>query len=143
MQAAYRSSWRDSVFIEYYYNSANCKCDGYCTEDTSNNFIGIRHVAGSPLGDTSYAEYQNGSQAKTNLDFSQVIYIAQSFFMAAAAALRVPVAFNTQVDFVEYFNLTEDSWQMKNLHKTAPNATLQVLHTKLHKWFECKGESCM
>jgi N-acetylglucosamine-6-sulfatase len=115
---AYKSAWRDSVFIEYYFNSGNAKCGGYITEDTSNNFIGLRHMAGNPLGDTSYAEYQTGNQG-----------------------LGDGIEFD-KVDFIEYFNLTQDNWQMMNLHKTAPNATLQLLHTKLHKWFQCKGDSC-
>jgi hypothetical protein len=116
---AFKAGWRDSVFIEYYFNSPNAKCTGYITEDTSNNFIGLRHMAGSEFGDTSYAEYQTGNQqGKTGgIEFDEV-------------------------DFVEYFNLTSDNWQMNNLHKTAPNTTQQLLHDKLHKWFQCRGDSC-
>ena len=51
-QATYRASWRDTAFVEYYFNSPNAKCGGYITEDTSNNFIGIRHVSGA-FGDLS------------------------------------------------------------------------------------------
>ena len=43
-QAAYQSTWRDSAFIEYYFNDPNAKCGPYPTESDANNFIGIRHV---------------------------------------------------------------------------------------------------
>ena len=37
---------------------------------------------------------------------------------------------------------TADNWQMTNLHKSLPNATLQKLHDELHQWYNCHGESC-
>jgi len=60
--AAYAAGWRDHVFVEYYFNDPNTKCGDYPTEDRHNNFIGIRHMAGSAFGDTSYTEYQSGNQ---------------------------------------------------------------------------------
>lgn len=93
-KASYGAGWRDSIFIEYYFNSANTKCRNYPTEDDTNNFIGIRHfgetdlVKPSKFGDTSYTEYQTGNQNKQ------------------------PYGINfTHVDFVEYFNITRDNWQ--------------------------------
>ena len=76
---------------------------------------GIRHVGGE-FGDTLYAEYQAGNLAEE--DF-------------------------TEVDFVEYFNLTEDSWAMDNL-RDAPGAAAaqQKLHAKLLAWYACSGDSC-
>merc|ERR1712107_163433 len=91
-QEAYISNWRDSAFIEHYYVSDNEKCNGYKTEDLHNNFIGIRHMADSEFGDSSYAEYQSGNLNKEEINFDNV-------------------------DFVEYFKLSEDPWQMKNLWK--------------------------
>merc|ERR1712190_382712 len=44
---SFAADWRDSVFIEYYFNDNNAKCGGYKTEDIHNNFIGLRHLAGS------------------------------------------------------------------------------------------------
>lgn len=100
------------MFIEYYFNAPNgqythdphhnlasralfdrllvstVKCGDYPTEDSHNNFIGVRHLEDSEFGDTSYTEFQTGNQAQeggVNFD---------------------------QVDFVEYFNLTDDNWQM-------------------------------
>lgn len=114
---AYVRGWRDSVFIEYYFNSNNAKCSGYNTEDIHNNFIGLRHMAGSEFGDTSYAEYQTGNQAHGDISFDKV-------------------------DFVEYFNLTEDNWQMNNLWNKTQAATLDRLHAKVRRWYQCQGDSC-
>lgn len=120
-KAAYQSAWRDSVFIEYYYNSANAKCSGqYPTESAANNFIGIRHLEGSEFGDTLYAEYQTGNQNEA------------------------PYGINfTRVDFVEYYNLTADTWQMNNLANASTTREAQdKLKKKLHQWFECVGDEC-
>lgn len=116
-RALYAANWRDSVFIEYYFNDPNTKCSGYPTEDSTNNFIGIRHMAGSKFGDTSFTLYQTGNQNTKNIDFSTV-------------------------DFVEYFNLTADEWQMNNMWKTGDNATMELLKEKLYSWFDCSGASC-
>ena len=49
----------------------------------------------------------------------------------------------TRTDFVEFFNLTRDTWQMNNLwHDPATSATQQELRTKLHAWFACAGDNC-
>lgn len=117
-QAAYAASWRDHVFIEYYFNANNSKCGGYNTEDIHNNFIGLRHTAGSEFGDTSYAEYMTGSQGQSDVSFDAV-------------------------DFVEYFNLTEDTWQMRNLWKTGDQTAQRKLSQKLRVWFNCRGADCM
>ena len=101
----------------YYYNDPNTKCSKYPTEDSHNNFIGIRHMADSQFGDTSYTLYQTGNQGQANIDF-------------------------TKSDFVEYFNLTADTWQMNNLWKTGDNATQKLLHDKLFDWYACKGANC-
>merc|ERR1712048_1179875 len=107
---AFAAGWRDHVFIEYYYVADNKKCDGYPTEDLHNNFIGLRHMAGSEFGDTSYAEYQTGNQGKADIAFDAI-------------------------DFVEYFNLTADTWQMHNLWKTGSQAAQAELSRKLRVWF--------
>merc|ERR1712070_636754 len=101
------ANWRDSVFIEYYYNADNAKCNGYKTEDIHNNFIGIRHMADSEFGDTSYTEYQTGDQGQADISFDKV-------------------------DFVEYFNLTADNWQMKNLAQKGAPGPVGTTQTQLH-----------
>lgn len=71
--AAYGRAWRDHVFIEYYFNDLNTKCADYPTEDIHNNFITIRHMAGSAFGDTSYSEYQSGTQSQApGVNFDKV-----------------------------------------------------------------------
>ena len=100
LRAAYKAAWRDSVFIEYYYNDYNSKCTANCTtvpasqyphadssctelvqspngvcwggegfgctggcyqtETPANNFIAVRNMEGSAMGNTLYAEYESG-----------------------------------------------------------------------------------
>ena len=48
----------------------------------------------------------------------------------------------TKVDFVEYYDSSSDPWQMKNLHKTTPQATLDALHEKVQSFYHCKGDAC-
>lgn len=104
--------------LRYYYNSPNTKCRSYPTEDNHNNFIGLRYMEGSAFGDVSYAEYQTGNQGEADIDF-------------------------TKVDFVEFFNLTADSWQMNNMwNDTITAATQAALHKSLRSWYGCQGDSC-
>lgn len=92
------------------------------TETPANNFIAVRNMKGSKLGNTLYAEYQSGDQHQSwtnmiNIDF-------------------------TKVDFVEYYNNDNDEWQMHNLAKTADKATLAALHQKVQAWYHCAGDEC-
>ena len=51
----------------------------------------------------------------------------------------------TTVDFVEYYNVSNDPWQMDNLHKStaaADPATIEELHLKVHAWYNCAGDAC-
>jgi len=114
---AYVSNWRDHVFIEYYFNDNNAKCGGYNTEDLHNNFISIRHMPWSEFGDTSYTEFQTGNMKNALVDFDAV-------------------------DFVEYFNLTGDAWQFRNLRKSGDQIVQKKLSDKLHSWYTCRGDSC-
>ena len=143
--------WRDSVFIEYYFNDANTKCVGSCpspggnypkadssctnldknsvcwagecktdcypTESPANNFIAVRNMKGSKLGDTLYAEFKTGNQKHRNIEF------------------RKP-------DFIEYYDHTTDPWQMHNLYKPSDPQQTQAQKEKLHTWFKCKGDTC-
>lgn len=114
---AYAAGWRDHVFFEYYFNDNNSKCGDYNTEDLHNNFIGLRHMPWSEFGDVSYTEFQTGDMAEALVDFDRV-------------------------DFVEYFNLTEDRWQFRNLWKTGDQALQRRLSAKLREWYTCAGTSC-
>jgi arylsulfatase A-like enzyme len=96
-----------------------CLDDCYPTESTSNNFIGLRSMAGSRFGDTLYAEFQTGEQNDMNIDFSNL-------------------------SFVEYYNASMDPWMMTNLAvgSARPASTLALLKTELHKWYDCAGATC-
>jgi N-acetylglucosamine-6-sulfatase len=149
--AAYRKSWRQEVFIEYYFCQTNIKCTSqtqcesgnyplkdsncvnladntdcwcaseqvsdtcYATEDTANNFIALRELDGS--SNTVYAEFQTGDMSDADIKFDKL-------------------------DFVEYFDLSKDPWQMNNLAKTEPHTDLTTLHKRLHRWYKCVGASC-
>ena len=149
----YRTKWRQEVFIEYYYCEYNDKCVSDCrpnpgryphgdencgdlehgtqcwspvcdescyrTENQANNFIGLRRPPGTAGGDVLYAEFQSGDLAKADVKFDAV-------------------------DFTEYYNVSADPWQMKNL---AASSSLTVaardeLHTRLHLWYNCAGDAC-
>jgi hypothetical protein len=43
-----------------------CKSDCYPTESYQNNFIAIRNMKGSKLGDTLYAEFEDGYKVRVN-----------------------------------------------------------------------------
>jgi len=150
---AYRSGWRQEVFIEMYFVSYNVKCTSGChggryphrdslcanvvnntdcwcpikwdgksglptgcypTEDATNNFIAIRELGGK---NTLYAEFQTGDLATGSVDFSRT-------------------------DFVEYYDLAVDPWEMRNLFSSTPAAVLSPLHSRLHRWAACAGPSC-
>jgi N-acetylglucosamine-6-sulfatase len=148
--SAYEASWRQEVFIEYYYghlqgictsgcpageyplqdsycadlaNNTDCWCscdaddDGirYTIEDTTNNYIALRDHRQS--SNSLYAEFQTGDLNSADIDFENV-------------------------DFIEYYNISEDFWQMHNLAKTVPDEKLASLHIRLHNWYTCAGSSC-
>lgn len=149
--STYKSTWRNEVFIEYYYCNYNVKCtrdcpggdypnsdsmcvdlannaDCWCgvakptnhtgcytTEDQANNFIALRELGDG--NDKIYAEFQTGDLTDEPVNFDKV-------------------------DFVEYFDVDKDPWQMQNLAKTTPKADLAPLHARLHKWLHCSGNSC-
>lgn len=72
-----------------------------------------------------HAEYMTGNQGQKALEFG-----------------------DADLDFIEFFNITEDNWQMNNLWKKGatpakPQGAVQAkLHEKLHNWFNCRGADC-
>jgi arylsulfatase A-like enzyme len=151
----YRENWRQEVFIEYYYCNWNVKCTGvgagctlggdypkrdsncvnlanntgcwcgvpkpskdptcYTTEDPTNNFIAIRDFSAD--NNQLYAEFQTGDLTSAAVNFDKV-------------------------DFVEHYDVKNDPWQMHNMNKVTPKATLDALHARVHKWYKCSGTSC-
>lgn len=153
--SSYASTWRQEVFIEYYYCSYNVKCTSqsmcpagkyphqdancvdlannadcwcarandepsndpscYTTEDPSNNFIALRDLRSG--SNKLYAEFQTGDLTTAGVAFDKV-------------------------DFVEYYNVDEDPWQMHNLAKTAPETEVAPYSKRLRTWYNCVGDSC-
>jgi N-acetylglucosamine-6-sulfatase len=152
-------SWRQDVFIEHYYCEYNIKCvDGpkttckagnyperdstcvdltpganadcwcqsesypvdlsdscYATEDPGNNFIAVRNLtAGENI---VYVEYQTGDLSKAQINFEEV-------------------------DFVEYYDLSEDDVQLKNLAKGLNAGDRARLSARVRQWLGCSGKSC-
>mmetsp|Transcript_26042 Transcript_26042/g.67086 ORF Transcript_26042/g.67086 Transcript_26042/m.67086 type:complete len:502 (-) Transcript_26042:330-1835(-) len=143
---AYGARWRTGVFHEYYFcdfndkcvqdcpagqypksdsycgdleNNAECWCPGgsmcYRTEDQHNNFIALRSLANGT--NTLYTEYQTGDLADGDILFDKV-------------------------DFVEYFDVAADPWQMRNLANSSEAAVVGDLHRELRRWYECAGDAC-
>ena len=44
--------------------------------------------------------------------------------------------------FEEYFDMTQDPWQIHNIAKTAPRAEVAALRSRLHALWECKATDC-
>eukprot|EP00040_Diaphanoeca_grandis_P039932 m.260648 g.260648 ORF g.260648 m.260648 type:complete len:521 (-) comp40388_c0_seq1:488-2050(-) len=110
------TTWRDSMFVEYYYVGIDGKCGmSSPIERPDNNFIGIRFTNSSKYGNLLYAEFQNGTDGW--VDF------------------KTP-------DFHEVYDLDADPWQLNNLYKTFDQGKLSDLHDTIHQWLSCKGESC-
>ena len=66
---------------------------------------------------TLYAEFQTGDLANGDIKFDAV-------------------------DFVEYYDVDKDPWEVNNLATIAPASVLAPLKKQLHKWFDCSGASC-
>jgi len=153
--ASYRSNWRKELFFEAYFCSYNTKCiqgpekmsgnyphkdsqcadlehnrlcwisgtsdDGsakepcYMTEDLTNNFVALRQIDGPR--NSLYAEFHTGDQAVRNIDFKHV-------------------------DFVEYYDMTSDPWQQRNLADDLPTERHEWFHSRLQNWYMCSGSSC-
>jgi N-acetylglucosamine-6-sulfatase len=146
--SAYEASWRQEVFIEYYFCAENVKCTSECppgnypskdsncadlannadcwcgrvndpscykTESKANNFIALRELRQSR--NSLYAEFQTGDLTSSDVDFQNV-------------------------DFIEFYNVGKDPWQMHNMATTAPQEEIATLHKRLHKWYKCAGTSC-
>merc|ERR1712046_545775 len=95
--------------------STACNRNCYETETTDNNFIALRQGGDA---NTLYAEFQTGDLDAADIDFSD------------------------KADFVEYYDLDTDPWEMDNLAPKAPPAALQERHDALMKWYKCAGTSC-
>lgn len=105
---------RTSAFYEYYNQGPWEIGNRHPLDDWSNTYIGIWFRNESVSW--KYAEYDP--------------YGKQSNF--------------TSVYFTEFFDLSADPWELKNLaNETGHEQQLDFLHGELRKWYECKGDSCL
>lgn len=96
-------------------NPTKCNQECYITEDTTNNFIAIRTLG---KGDNAlYAEFQTGDLTFADVDFATA-------------------------DFVEYYNVSADPWQMRNAVNDTPPERIAALHARVQQWYACKGAAC-
>ena len=116
--------WREGIFVHHQRVGAGSYCGpGHFIDQMDNNFIAVRHFAGSQHGNLLYAEFQwaNGtSYGEGNVDF-------QSPF------------------FFEMFDMDKDPWQLNNIYaevKAATPAKVASLHAEVQAWLKCKGASC-
>ena len=74
-------------------------------------------MEGSKFGNKLYAEFQEGSQIKEDIDFSSPT-------------------------FYELYDMEKDPWSLKNLYREAQDSDLAAMHKELHAWYACKGDGC-
>jgi N-acetylglucosamine-6-sulfatase len=153
----YAQSWRQEVFIEYYFVNNNVKCmnstvvpgdypnsDSNCVDLTPGNNAGCwaSDAASNPvdLDPTCYAteDSTNNFIAIRNLKGGENFVYAE---YQAGDLLDVNVEFDN-VDFIEYYDLEKDIHHMNNLGKTASQDELQPLSERVHAWFNCAGKTC-
>ena len=96
-------------------NGGGCVDSCYATENSGNNFIGLRKIDG-PLS-LLYAAYQNGSQSSANISFDAP-------------------------DFHELFDTAADPWCTTNAYETADGGARAALDDELAAWFRCAGADC-
>ena len=140
--------WRDSVFIEYYFNGANIKCVENCS-----------HVHGNyPKEDAECGDLPNNADCYICQDDCYPTEDPDNNFIALrhvdpstefGNTLYAEFASGDHIDlnfknlsFNEYYNIETDKWQTTNLYKTAQPKTIQALHNKLHAWYNCAGDAC-
>mmetsp|Transcript_85128 Transcript_85128/g.214647 ORF Transcript_85128/g.214647 Transcript_85128/m.214647 type:complete len:600 (+) Transcript_85128:84-1883(+) len=148
----YAASWRQEVFIEYYFVSPNVKCmtrhpclgghypksDANCVDLTTNEgcwCIGIKGMAdcyatedrtNNFIALRRFAPGENELYAE--FEDGNMLYEHVNF---------------KRVDFVEHYNLSSDPWHMQNLAEDPQRAGHQAaLSARLREWLQCSGDSC-
>jgi len=160
----YAASWRDHVFIEYYYVEPNDKCVMNCSaltplqefpyHDADCGDLTPEHNAICWGGNLCNEEcYPTESPAN---NFIALRFMAGSthgdlLYSEFQNGNQINYDINFQkVDFVEMYNNTVDQWQMVNLVPDGSpsffndsNTPGGELHAVLHQWYNCRGSTCM
>jgi len=168
-EEGYKAAWRDSVFIEYYYNDPNNKCiesckkipskkqyphaDSNCADLTpGNNEVcwGGNQCTTSCYATESPANNWIALRTMPDSQFGDQTYAE----FQSGNQKQANIDFS-EVDFVENYNNTADPWQLNNLASNSngsvrdwtstDSATQRTakLHEVLRKWYTCAGDSCM
>lgn len=156
-QAGAKVSWRQSAFIEYYYNEANTKCVGNCSppagagngypyKDTwcgdltpgANNHCWALYGCDTECYPTE--SIQNNFivlRSMPGSEFGDTMYA--EFQTGNQNSKNIDFS---NPDFYEFYNVTVDPWMMHNQYNNTPAATLQKHHTALIEFAHCAGDAC-
>lgn len=158
---ALAQGWRDSVFVEYYYNDFNTKCVLNCTgrgdyphgDSWCVNLENNAHCWSPPSAPAGPGRVVCNEGCYTTEDLDNNFIAIRHTEAASMHAGTLFAEFmhgdaNYNVmdfaapNFRELYNASADPWMMDNLVRATPEATLRALHEKLHAWFACSGAEC-
>lgn len=148
--AAYASTWRDEVFIEYYFIDANVKCmtncqggnypkaDSMCVDLNNNSAC---WCGGQPQAPNCYATESTANNfiaLRRLAEGDNTLYAEfQSGDMQWA-----DIDFS-KTDFAEFYDIPTDTWQLNNLATDPSTSDRRAkLSERLHQWYQCVGASC-
>jgi N-acetylglucosamine-6-sulfatase len=156
-RAEYAASWRQEVFIEYYFNQANVKCCDGCKDPTGTAAYPHRDTwcgdLDGPTNTHCWALYgcskdcyptestANNYIALRSMPGSRFGNTLYAEYQTGDQSKK-DVNFTTHVDAHEYYNATADPWMLNNSYPDADSALQADLHDALQKWFKCAGASC-
>lgn len=148
----YIDTWRDCVFIEYYYVEPNSKCVQDCKTPggnyphTDSNCVNLNNNTqcwgGNGCDKNCYLteSVSNNFIALRHMsgsDFGNTLYAEFQTGEQSKAAVQFDA-----VDFFEYYNVKNDPWQLANDYKTLDPKISSALHKKVQRWFQCEGDNC-
>lgn len=114
--------WKDTHIAEYLsISSKHCErpknnCGGHVVDDATNTYRSMR--------------VRNGTHDFLYAEFTDVTIAADWTFSPAA------------IQFVEYYNLQTDPFQLHNLYNVTSQGELLALRQRLQELFTCQGETC-
>ena len=164
-------SWRDEVFIEYYYNDPNVKCVENCNPKAGQYPKRTSHLSVVSKRNRQHIHKYTGDSECTELNtipntvcwggsicnetcyptenrmnnFRAIRRFDEAGTLYAEYAVgnqsNATIEFKT-VDFHELFQAEYDPWMIKNLYNSTDSNVLESLRTDLTSWYDCMGSSC-